>query len=97
MNTKNIFELYRNTNARVFWLMYDMAPFTGGCHYAWDCNGYRERCGRCPGLYSDDPEDISNKNLLFKRSTLERPELRLSQLQNGSSDRQGRVIFSVTN
>lgn len=67
VNTKNIFELYRNTNARVFWLMYDMAPFTGGCHYAWDCNGYRERCGRCPGLYSDDPEDISNKNLLFKK------------------------------
>jgi len=29
-----------------------MAPLTGGCHYAWECTGYTDRCGNCPALYS---------------------------------------------
>ena len=63
INAKNIYELQKETNAKVFWLLYDMAPFTGGCHYAWDCQGYQNNCGSCPGLFSSDPFDISFKNL----------------------------------
>lgn len=25
----------------------DMAPMTGGCHYAWDCDGYTKDCSNC--------------------------------------------------
>lgn len=31
----------------VFWIMHDMWPFTGGCHYAGDCMQYREQCRDC--------------------------------------------------
>ncbi|MDX9751364.1 MAG: glycosyltransferase, partial [Flavobacteriales bacterium] len=34
----------------VVWTFHDMNPFTGGCHYAGDCTGYRDRCGDCPQL-----------------------------------------------
>src|SRR5664280_352707 len=51
--------------------MYDMAPFTGGCHYAWDCKGYQNSCGECPGLYSSDPLDISHENLVYKKTYLD--------------------------
>jgi glycosyltransferase involved in cell wall biosynthesis len=52
-----------------------MAPFTGGCHYAWECKGYQNSCGSCPGLFSSDPSDISNKNLNFKKGYLDRINL----------------------
>jgi len=67
LNAKNIYELHKKTNAPIFWLMYDMAPFTGGCHYAWECKGYQNQCGNCPGLYSSDPYDFSYENILFKK------------------------------
>ena len=41
INSKNFYELYKKTNAPIYWLMYDMAPLTGGCHYAWECKGYQ--------------------------------------------------------
>lgn len=77
INAKNIFELYTRTHARIFWLMYDMAPFTGGCHYAWDCKGYQNKCGNCPGLYSSDPFDESNKNLSYKKKFLDQVDLQI--------------------
>ncbi|HKK43366.1 MAG TPA: glycosyltransferase [Bacteroidales bacterium] len=67
INTRNIFEMNRMTGARIYWLMYDMAPFTGGCHYAWQCTGYQHECGQCPGLYSSDPHDPSYFNLKYKK------------------------------
>lgn len=43
----------------VVWTMRDMWPFTGGCHYSYDCTGYSAHCGRCPELASDYRLDLS--------------------------------------
>jgi len=43
----------------VVWTLHDMAPFTGGCHYSAGCTRFTKQCGRCPGLGSDDPGDLS--------------------------------------
>ena len=32
----------------VVWTLHDMWAFTGGCHYAGDCAGFREACASCP-------------------------------------------------
>lgn len=77
INAKNIYELYRITNSPIYWLMYDMAPFTGGCHYAWDCKGYQNTCGNCPGLFSSDPFDISYQNLLYKKKFIEKTNIHI--------------------
>jgi glycosyltransferase involved in cell wall biosynthesis len=34
----------------VVWTLHDMNPFTGGCHHADDCSGYRRACETCPQL-----------------------------------------------
>lgn len=34
----------------VVWTMHDMNPFTGGCHHADECTGYRDACAACPQL-----------------------------------------------
>lgn len=77
INVKNIYELYTKTHAKLFWLMYDMAAFTGGCHYAWECEGYINSCGNCPGLYSSDPYDISYKNLKYKQEFLDKTDIQI--------------------
>ena len=43
-----------NAARPVVWTLHDMRPFTGGCHYAFDCNGFTVGCGRCPNI---DPKD----------------------------------------
>jgi glycosyltransferase involved in cell wall biosynthesis len=77
INTKNIYELSEKTNTPVYWLMYDMAPLTGGCHYAWDCVGYQNKCGNCPGLFSSNPFDITFKNLEYKKKYIDRTNIQL--------------------
>ena len=34
----------------VVWTLHDMNPFTGGCHHADECEGYRASCKSCPQL-----------------------------------------------
>lgn len=44
----------------VVWTMHDMWPFTGGCHYARDCERYETGCGMCPQLGSTRSLDLSS-------------------------------------
>jgi len=48
-------------NKPVVWTCYDMWAFTGGCHYAGDCNNYTEHCGNCPQLGSSKEQDVSRR------------------------------------
>jgi glycosyltransferase involved in cell wall biosynthesis len=77
INTKNIYELYEKTGAQIYWLMYDMAPLTGGCHYAWECKGYQNNCGTCPGLLSSDSFDSTYHNLLYKKKYIDKTKIHL--------------------
>lgn len=77
INIKNIYELQKYTNSKIFWLMYDMAPLTGGCHYAFDCKGYLHKCGNCPGILSSDSFDITYNNFAFKKKYLDLTNVQL--------------------
>lgn len=67
LNTENIRELSVLTKAKIYWLMLDDAPITGGCHFPWKCLGYTAQCGFCPGIYSNDKYDITYKQLQQKK------------------------------
>lgn len=43
----------------IVWTMRDMWPFTGGCHYAMECERFKTGCGKCPNLGSRTPVDLS--------------------------------------
>ena len=49
----------------IVWTLHDMWPFTGGCHYASNCDKYQESCGNCPQLSSTSKFDLSK--LIWKR------------------------------
>jgi glycosyltransferase involved in cell wall biosynthesis len=43
------------------WTLHDMWAFTGGCHYSYDCDLYRQSCGSCPQLHSYRENDLSRQ------------------------------------
>ncbi|MGB0563308.1 MAG: glycosyltransferase family 4 protein [Spirulinaceae cyanobacterium] len=43
------------------WTLHDIWAVTGGCHYPEGCDRYRDQCGRCPQLGSNQSQDISRK------------------------------------
>ncbi|MEJ2602767.1 MAG: glycosyltransferase family 4 protein [Gammaproteobacteria bacterium] len=78
-------------NKPVVWTLRDMWPFTGGCHYALDCERYREACGRCPQLGSTAEHDLSR--LLYRRKAHNLPEhlrvIGISRWLSGCAERSG--------
>ncbi len=44
----------------IVWTLHDMWAFTGGCHYSSNCQRYKESCGRCPQLSSNQLWDLSH-------------------------------------
>ncbi len=75
LNSEDIFNLYKKTKAPIFWYFMDMAPMTGGCHYAWDCNGYKNACGKCPAIYSLEKNDITFTNLKKKKENFDKTNI----------------------
>jgi glycosyltransferase involved in cell wall biosynthesis len=59
--------------------MHDMNPFTGGCHVNLNCFRFRDNCGQCPQIGSNDSNDISNKNWRNKKEIYD--NINLDQLQ----------------
>ncbi len=56
----------------VVWTLRDMWPFTGGCHYAIDCERYTGACGRCPQLRSKHERDLTSHVLRHKQKSMPR-------------------------
>lgn len=48
-------------NKPIVWTLHDSWPFCGICHYFFDCEEYKNQCGKCPFLHSDDINDLSHK------------------------------------
>jgi glycosyltransferase involved in cell wall biosynthesis len=70
INSKTINELAETTRAKIFWIMMDNAPFTGGCHYPWDCIGFHSDCSECPAILDASNSNIAQKNLALKKEFL---------------------------
>jgi glycosyltransferase involved in cell wall biosynthesis len=75
LSAKNIYLLNKITGAPVFLYSMDMSPITGGCHYAWDCNGFTESCGNCPGLFSKKENDLSRRILFFRKKYFDKTNI----------------------
>jgi glycosyltransferase involved in cell wall biosynthesis len=75
LTAKNLFELNKATQAPIFIFTVDMAQFTGGCHYANNCEGYKHSCGKCPGLYSNKGKDLTYKNMVYKKNYINKTNI----------------------
>lgn len=67
MNSTDLLNLQQVTKAQVYNIAVDMNHFTGGCHFAWDCNGYIEGCSsKCPAILSVEGKEIPKLNFETK-------------------------------
>jgi len=75
LSFKNVYEINQITKAPVFLYLMDMAPFTGGCHYAWNCENYMNKCGKCPAYKTNNEIDQSTKNWEYKKQYIEKTNI----------------------
>jgi glycosyltransferase involved in cell wall biosynthesis len=68
INTATINELAQITKAKMYWVMVDNAPITGGCHYPWSCKGYETDCSNCPALLTASKKYIAKRNFELKKA-----------------------------
>ena len=55
----------------IIWTLHDMNPFTGGCHYSWECEKFKTGCHSCFQLNKKrGPQDISFRFAKIKRQAL---------------------------
>jgi glycosyltransferase involved in cell wall biosynthesis len=67
VNSTDLLALQQLTKAQVYNVTVDMNHFTGGCHYAWDCDGYIKGCtDKCPAILSDFGKDKAKINFETK-------------------------------
>jgi glycosyltransferase involved in cell wall biosynthesis len=64
---RRVYEHYR---CALVWVMHDQSAVTGGCAFSYDCDGFTQRCGRCPQLRSTKPDDASRTLWLRKNREL---------------------------
>jgi len=48
-----------NLNKPIVWTFHDMWAFTGGCHYAGNCENFKTQCFNCPYLKNPHKKDLS--------------------------------------
>ncbi len=72
---RNLYELNKITQAPVFLYCMDMAPMTGGCHYAWDCKGYAEDCNECPAFLDREYCTQAKDNLSYNQAFIEKANI----------------------
>jgi glycosyltransferase involved in cell wall biosynthesis len=56
----------------IVWTLHDMWPFTAGCHYSGECEGFKRGCTACPAV---KPlfQNLATKNLAIKKSVFDGP------------------------
>jgi glycosyltransferase involved in cell wall biosynthesis len=50
---------------KIVWTMHDMWAFTGGCHYAGECQAFMDECNHCPLVKGNRENDKSTR--IFRR------------------------------
>jgi glycosyltransferase involved in cell wall biosynthesis len=75
LTEEDLYHIGEITKAPIYHYMADLGPMTGGCHYFWDCEGYINKCGNCPGIYSNKENDITHHNLMFRKKYVDKTNI----------------------
>lgn len=70
----------------IVWTLHDSWPFTGVCHYFYDCKHYHETCGTCPHLHSGRENDLSHAVWQSKQKIYEKLDLHIVSPSNWLAD-----------
>ena len=71
-----------DTGKPIIWTMHDMWECTGVCHHAYECERYKQSCGRCMYLKSTSDNDLSHRTWKKKTDTFSAPNLHFVAVSN---------------
>ena len=79
LTSSDILNLAEATKAIVYNMAVDMSHFTGGCHFAWDCEGYKIGCHNCacPAILDDEHKNLAGRNFLKKAENASKGNFRI--------------------
>lgn len=77
IDLKVVKDLQDHYEIPVYWQLMDMGPFTGGCHYAWDCEGYKNSCEKCPAILINSRKKMAEKILKDKMDIISQMDVSL--------------------
>lgn len=81
---KDLHDLQVFYKAPVILIMADMIHITGGCHFAWDCEGYKTDCSNCPAILEQKYKKFASENFAFNKELIRKMDIKLVAL--GSQD-----------
>lgn len=68
LTTNTIRNLFLWSKAKIYWMLVDMKPMTGGCSYSLNCNGYIFSCENCPAIrnnvFKNKPQKVINTKII---------------------------------
>lgn len=79
-NIKDLYFLQLFYKAPVILFMADMVHITGGCHFAWDCEGYKKNCSNCPAIINENDKKYASDNLSYNKRLIEKMDIKLVAL-----------------
>lgn len=56
----------------VFFFSPDYSHMAGGCHFPCDCERYQIGCGCCPAFHSNNENDFTHQNVLFRKKVYDK-------------------------
>jgi glycosyltransferase involved in cell wall biosynthesis len=78
INSTDLLHIQQLTKSQVYNITVDMNHFTGGCHFAWECNGYIKGCSsKCPAVITELGKDIPKRNFDIKLRNAEKGNFKI--------------------
>lgn len=92
-------------NKPVVFFMHDMWSITGGCHYSFNCDKYKTRCGNCQVFSNQRDNDLSTKQFDKKQKLYSQfdniyfiaPSLWMTKCAKDSSLARQKPVFNIPN
>jgi glycosyltransferase involved in cell wall biosynthesis len=70
LTAADIRRLYERVMCPLVWVMPDMEPLSGGCHYSGGCKKFQSRCEHCPQLVRSGSYDLAYRTWCAKHRNL---------------------------
>ncbi|GAB3994382.1 hypothetical protein GCM10028807_32020 [Spirosoma daeguense] len=79
LTSTDILKLATATKATVYNVAVDMNHFTGGCHFAWNCEGYKKGCDTvdCPAILEDKYKQLAARNFRIKKNNIQKGDFKI--------------------
>ena len=72
LSFKTVEKLYDKLKCKFVFVCADYSPMSGGCHFTNECKRFMTGCGCCPAFGSNDPNDFTHWNVMYRKKVYEK-------------------------